>query len=197
MNGKILANLGAIALIVIYVISIYNKLVSLKARFENAFAQIEVQLKRRYDLIPNLVETAKGYLSHERGTLEEVINARNKAMAALNAAAAHPGSMDKLASLAGAEQGLAASLGKLDVVVEAYPELKADQTMSDLMEELTATENRVAFARQAFNDAVMAYNISREKFPNTIVAGMLNFAPAQLLESTETPEERQAPKVSF
>lgn len=160
--------LGAIALIVIYVISIYNKLVSLKARFENAFAQIEVQLKRRYDLIPNLVETAKGYLSHERGTLEEVINARNKAMAALNAAAAHPGSMDKLASLAGAEQGLAASLGKLDVVVEAYPELKADQTMSDLMEELTATENRVAFARQAYNDAVTDYNVYRQSFPQVM-----------------------------
>ncbi|AOM02227.1 MULTISPECIES: LemA family protein [Cobetia] len=190
--------LGGIALIVIYVISIYNKLVSLKARFENAFAQIEVQLKRRYDLIPNLVETAKGYLSHERGTLEEVINARNKAMTALNAAAAHPGSMDKLASLAGAEQGLAASLGKLDVVVEAYPELKADQTMSDLMEELTATENRVAFARQAYNDAVTDYNVYRQSFPQVMFAPTFGHrSDAGLLAFDDSVKIRQAPDVSF
>jgi LemA protein len=190
--------LGGIALIVIYVISIYNKLVSLKARFENAFAQIEVQLKRRYDLIPNLVETAKGYLSHERGTLEEVINARNKAMAALNAAAAHPGSMDKLASLAGAEQGLAASLGKLDVVVEAYPELKADQAMSDLMEELTATENRIAFARQAYNDAVTDYNVYRQSFPQVMFAPTFGHSSdAGLLAFDDSVKIRQAPDVSF
>lgn len=190
--------LGGIALIVIYVIAIYNKLVSLRARFENAFAQIEVQLKRRYDLIPNLVETAKGYLSHERETLEGVINARNKAMAALNAAAAHPGSMDKLASLAGAEQGLAASLGKLDVVVEAYPELKADQTMSDLMEELTATENRVAFARQAYNDAVTDYNVYRQSFPQVVLASTFGHrTDAGLLAFDDSVKIRQAPDVSF
>ncbi|WP_158772804.1 LemA family protein [Cobetia sp. L2A1] len=195
---KTLLLLGGIALIVIYVIAIYNKLVSLRGRFENAFAQIEVQLKRRYDLIPNLVETAKGYLSHERETLEGVINARNKAMAALNAAAAHPGSMDKLASLAGAEQGLAASLGKLDVVVEAYPELKADQTMSDLMEELTATENRVAFARQAYNDAVTDYNVYRQSFPQVMLAPTFGHrSDAGLLAFDDSVKIRQAPDVSF
>ena len=188
---------GIILVAIIVVVAIYNSLVTLRNRYKNSFSQIDVQLKRRYDLIPNLVETAKGYIKHERETLEAVINARNSALAASQKASGNPGDPAAMKDLASAEGLLAGTLGRLFALAENYPDLKANENMLQLQEELTSTENRVAFARQAFNDAVMAYNISREKFPNTIVAGMLNFAPAQLLESTETPEERQAPKVSF
>ena len=186
--------LGAIA--VFFVIGLYNRLVTLKNQFQNAFAQIDVQLKRRYDLIPNLVETAKGYLTHEREVLEAVTQARNQAASAEKRASANPGDSSAMAGLIGAESVLTGSLGRLFAVVEAYPELKADQTMQQLSEELTSTENKIAFARQAFNDAVMFYNTSREVFPNNIIAGTFNFAPARLLE-IEAPEERVAPKVSF
>ena len=164
--------------------------------YKNAFAQIDVQLTRRYDLIPNLVETAKGYMKHERETLEAVIAARNAAVSGLRGAAANPGNPAAVQQLAGAENALSGALGRLFAVAEAYPDLKANQNMMQLSEELTTTENKVAFARQAFNDAVMGYNNSREVFPNTIIAGMFAFWPAQLLE-IEAPEKRVAPKVSF
>ncbi len=194
--------LGLIVLLVILVvvvlgfISLYNRLVSLRNRYKNAFAQIDVQLKRRYDLIPNLVETAKGYLKHERETLEEVIKARNQAQTADTRAAANPGDPEAMKGLMGAEATLTGSLGRLFAVVERYPDLKADQNMRQLSEELTSTENKVAFARQSYNDAVMAYNTAREKFPNVVVANMFNFGAAQLFE-IEQPAEREAPKVSF
>jgi LemA protein len=180
---------------VLYFIGVYNKLVQLRNRFKNAFAQIDVQLKRRYDLIPNLVETARGYLKHERETLEAVIAARNQAVSAENAASAAPDDPAAISRLIGAESVLTGSL-KLFALVEGYPDLKANQNMMQLSEELTSTENRIAFARQAFNDEVMFYNTAREVFPNNIIAGTFNFAPARLLE-IETPEERVAPKVSF
>ena len=160
----------------------YNRLVSLRNRYKNAFAQIDVQLKRRYDLIPNLVETAKGYIKHERGTLEAVVAARNAAAA--------------MKELSGAETALASSLGRLFAVAEAYPDLKANTTMMSLMEELTSTENKVAFARQAYNDSVMSYNTTRETFPTNLLAGPFNFLPAELFV-IEKPEEKEAPKVSF
>jgi len=194
-----------IALIVLLVIVVlligffvggYNRLVTLRNRFKNAFAQIDVQLQRRHDLIPNLVETAKGYIKHERETLEAVIAARNQAVAAQKAAAANPADAAAMRGLAGAEGALTGVLGRLFAVVEAYPNLKADQNMRQLSEELTSTENRVAFARQAFNDAVMSYNTAREVFPTVIVANLFGFAPAQLFE-IENPAERAAPKVSF
>ena len=188
---------GIILVAVIGVVAIYNSLVTLRNRYKNLFAQIDVQLKRRYDLIPNLVETAKGYLKHERETLEAVIKARAGALTASQKASGNPGDPTAMKDLASAEGLLAGTLGRLFALVENYPELKANENMLQLQEELTSTENRVAYARQAFNDAIMAYNITREKFPHTIIAGMFNFTPAQLLESTETPEERQAPKVSF
>jgi LemA protein len=200
MSGTLLAVLivlGAIVLFVIMIAGMYNSLVTLRNRFKNAFAQIDVQLKRRYDLIPNLVETAKGYMAHERGTMEAVIAARNTAMAAGKAAAANPGDPSAMKALGGAETALTASLGRLFAVAEAYPDLKANQNMMALQEELTSTENKIAFARQAYNDSVMQYNTSREKFPTNMIAGMFNFAAAELLESTESPEERKAPKVSF
>ena len=181
-----------------WVASIYNKLVSLKNRYENGFAQIEVQLKRRYDLIPNLVETAKAYMSHERETLEAVINARNQAMAGLQAAAANPGSADAIKELAGAEGMLGSALGRLNVVMEAYPDLKANQNMMQLSEELTSTENKVAFARQGYNDQIMAYNTYRQSFPPVIFAGMFGHGEdAQLLEFEDSAEIQQAPSVSF
>ena len=183
--------------IVFAVIAIYNGLVTNRNRYKNAFSQIDVQLKRRYDLIPNLVEVAKGYMKHERETLEAVIQARNSAVNANRQASGNPGDPGAMKNLSSAEGMLSSALGRLFALSESYPDLKANQNMSQLQEELSSTENRISFARQAFNDAVMAYNIAREKFPNTIIAGMFNFAAAQLLESTETPEERKAPKVSF
>ena len=185
--------LGLVALI----ISIYNRLVSYRNQFKNAFAQIDVQLKRRYDLIPNLVETAKGYLTHERETLEAVISARAAAVSANKRAAASPGEAGAMDGLMQAEGLLSGALGRLMMVSEAYPELKANESMQQVMEELSSTENRVAFSRQAFNDGVTLYNTTREAFPNTLVAGLFNFDEAKLLEATESAEERQAPKVSF
>lgn len=179
-----------------FLISAYNGLVTLRNRYKNAFAQIDVQLKRRYDLIPNLVETAKGYLKHERETLERVIAARNAASSANVRAAQSPGDVAAMKELSGAEANLAGTLSRLFAVAEAYPNLKADQTMNRLMEELSSTENRVGFARQSFNDQVMEYNTGREKFPTNIIAGMFNFGPAELFV-VERAEEKEAPKVSF
>ncbi len=187
-----------VALLVLYVVAIYNKLVSFKNRFENAFAQIDVQLKRRYDLVPNLVETAKAYLEHERGTLEAVIAARNEAMAGLKAVAANPSSAQAMAQLAQAESGLQGALGKLSLVVEDYPELKADQNMRELSEELTSTENRISFARQFFNDSVTEYNEYKQSFPQVIFAGMFGHGnDATLLEFADREAIQEAPKVSF
>jgi LemA protein len=180
-----------------FAIGVYNGLVSGRNHFKNAFAQIDVQLKRRYDLIPNLVETAKGYLKHEAGTLEAVVKARNAALAASQTAAQNPGDPTAMGALSGAEGALSMGLGRLMVLQESYPDLKANTQMRELSEELTATENKVAFARQAYNDAVTSYNTTREKFPAVMVAGMLGFDTAAWLEATEAPEERQAPKVSF
>jgi LemA protein len=179
-----------------FVIGLYNRLVTARNAFRNAFAQIDVQLTRRYDLIPNLVETAKGYLKHERETLEAVISARNTAMAGLKVAAADPGNAAAIAQLSGAEGALTGALGRLFAVAEAYPDLKANQNMMQLSEELTSTENKVAFSRQAYNDAVMSYNNAREQFPGSVVANMFSFQPAQLLDIAK-PEAREAPKVSF
>ena len=192
--------LGILAAIVVvlglWVAGIYNSLVALRNRFKNAFAQIDVQLKRRYDLIPNLVETAKGYLKHERETLEAVIKARNIAAAAAQAAPANPADANAMRGLLSAETGLTGALSRLMVVSEAYPDLKANQNMMQLTEELTSTENKIAFARQAYNDSVMSYNTTRETFPNVIFAGMFGFLPAELFK-IEDPTERNAPKVSF
>jgi LemA protein len=188
--------LAIVVVVVLWVVSLYNRLVGSRNGYKNAFAQIDVQLKRRYDLIPNLVETAKGYIKHERETLEAVIRARNSAVSAVQAAAANPGDATAMRGLAGAEGQLTASLGRLFAVAEAYPDLKANQNMMQLSEELTSTENKVAFARQAYNDSVMTYNNQREMFPGSVVAGMFNFQSAQLLELDE-PAARQAPKVSF
>jgi LemA protein len=174
----------------------YNKLVALRNRFKNAWAQIDVQLKRRYDLIPNLVETTKGYLKHERGTLEAVIAARNSAASANTRVTANPGDPEAMKSLASAEGSLSGALGRLFALTEAYPDLKANTSMNQLMEELTSTENKVSFARQAYNDSVMSYNTGRETFPSNIIAGMFNFGPAELF-AVEKPEEREAVKVSF
>jgi len=190
----VIAGLGVV--FALYAIGQYNGLVTLKNRFKNAFAQIDVQLKRRYDLIPNLVETAKAYMKHESGTLEAVTQARNLAQTAGGRAAANPGDPQAMKELAGAEGSLAASLGRLLAVAEAYPDLKANQNMMQLTEELTSTENKVAFARQAYNDSVMAYNTKREVFPTSIIAGMFQFAAAELFQ-IDNPEEKVAPKVSF
>ena len=188
--------IGVIVVAALWGVGIYNGLVTARNAFKNAFAQIDVQLTRRYDLIPNLVEVAKRYMEHERDTLEAVTRARAAAVSGLAAAKADPGDAAAMTSLANADQGLTGALGRLMVVSEQYPDLKANQNMMQLSEELTSTENRVAFARQPFNDSVMAYNNRREVFPSSIVAGMFNFAPAALLEITE-PAQREAPKVSF
>jgi len=181
-----------------WVVSIYNKLVTLKNRFMNAFSQIEVQLKRRYDLIPNLVETAKGYLSHERETLEAVIAARNQAMAGLQAAAADPANASAIKELASAEGALGGALGRLSVVMEAYPDLKANQNMMQLSEELTSTENKVAFARQAYNDQVTDYNTYKQTFPPVIFASFFGHGTdAELLEYEDREAMQAAPSVSF
>jgi LemA protein len=180
-----------------WVIAIYNGLVTLRNRFRNAFAQIDVQLKRRYDLIPNLVEAAKGYLAHERQTLEAVIAARGAAVNAAQRAAAAPGDAAAMTGLAQAEGVLGGALGRLLAVFEAYPDLKANRNILQVQEELTSTENKVAFARQGYNDAVMSYNTRRESFPDNVVAGLFAFKEAMLLEATESKEERQAPKVKF
>jgi LemA protein len=174
----------------------FNKLVTLRNRYKNAYAQIDVQLKRRYDLIPNLVETAKGYLKHESGTLEEVTKARNIAYAASQAAAANPGDAGAMKNLSTAETGLGGVLSRFMAVSEAYPDLKANQNMMQLTEELTSTENKISFARQAYNDSVMTYNTDRERFPTNIISGMFNFGPAELF-TIDKPEEKEAPKVSF
>jgi LemA protein len=190
--------LVVLALLAISVIAIYNRLVALRNRFQNAFAQIEVQLKRRYDLIPNLVETAKGYLKHERETLEAVTAARTAALAGLRQAAAHPEDPAAIAGLGSAEGALAGALGRLSVVMEAYPDLKANQNMLQLSEELTSTENKVAFARQSFNDQVMAYNTYKQSFPPNLVAGLFGHGKdAALLEFPDSAAIQDAPGVSF
>ena len=188
--------LAVIVGLVLWAVGIYNGLVMARNAYKNAFAQIDVQLTRRYDLIPNLVEIAKKYMAHERETLEAVIQARNAAVGGLNQAKDNPGDPAAMQQLAGAENQLSGALGRLFALSEAYPDLKANQNMMQLSEELTSTENKVAFARQAYNDSVMAYNNKREVFPNSIVAGMFGFQPAQLLE-IEAPEKREAVKVSF
>jgi len=189
--------LAAIAIIAaLWVAGIYNSLVALRNRFKNAFAQIDVQLKRRYDLIPNLVETAKGYLKHEHETLEDVIKARNIAYTASQSAAANPADASAVKGLLSAESGLTGALSRLMVVSEQYPDLKANQNMMQLTEELTSTENKISFARQAYNDSVMSYNTTRQTFPNVVFAGMFGFADAQLFQIDDATE-RNAPKVSF
>jgi len=188
---------GIVVLGVVWLISIYNGLVAARNRFKNAFAQIDVQLKRRYDLIPNLVETAKGYIKHERETLEAVIAARAGAQSANQRAAADPGDAAAMKQMVAAEAGLSGALGRLFALSESYPDLKANQNMMQLSEELTSTENKISFSRQAYNDAVMTYNTAIESFPGNFVAGFGGFKEATLLEATESPEERKPVKVSF
>jgi LemA protein len=196
----VLLSCGFIVLVglflLIFIIGAYNSLVTLRNRYKNAYAQIDVQLKRRYDLIPNLVETAKGYLAHERGTLEAVIAARNAAVTANTRAAQNPGDTSAMKEISSAESALSGVMGRLFALAEAYPDLKANTTMLGLMEELTSTENKVSFSRQAYNDAVMAYNTRREVFPTNLIAGPFNFAPAELFV-IDKPEQKDAPKVSF
>lgn len=193
----ILIFLGAIiAIVIVIVINSYNDLVKYRNRYKNAYSQIDVQLQRRYDLIPNLVETAKGYMKHEKETLEAVIAARNSAITASSRAAQNPGDPQAMGQLGNAEAALNGALSRLMVISESYPELKADQSMSQVMEELSSTENRIAFARQAFNDAVTLYNTKREVFPSNLVASTFNFAAADLLEEV-APEVRNVPRVSF
>ena len=194
----LLVIVGLAVVVGLWGIGIYNGLVTARNAFKNAFAQIDVQLQRRFDLIPNLVETAKGYMSHERETLEAVIAARSAAQSGLSAAKANPGDPAAMAQLAAAQGQLNAGLGRLLAVAEAYPDLKANQNMMQLTEELTTTENKVAFARQAYNDSVMAFNNKREVFPSSLLAGMFNFAPAALLDiPADKAEVREAPKVQF
>lgn len=194
--GPFIVILVVAVVLIVFLVGIYNHLVTLRNRFKNAFAQIDVQLKRRYDLIPNLVETAKGYIKHERETLEAVIAARNNASQANQKASEDPANSDAMKGLMGAEATLTGTLGRLFALVENYPDLKANQTMSQLMEELSSTENKVAFARQAYNDAVMIYNTAREKFPNVLIAGPFGFKGVELFE-IEIDEQREAVKVSF
>ncbi len=192
----LLVLLGVIVVLFVWIVGMYNGLVVLRNRFKNAFAQIDVQLKRRYDLIPNLVETAKGYMAHERETLEAVIQARNQAAAAGKAAAQNPADTGAMAGLMGAEGALTGALGRLFALSEAYPDLKANQNMMQLTEELTTTENKISFARQAYNDAVMVYNTKRESFPTNMVANTFSFTAAMLFE-IEDEAQKEAPKVSF
>jgi LemA protein len=192
----LLGSLIILFFLVMFVIGAYNRLVALRNRYKNAYAQIDVQLKRRYDLIPNLVETAKGYMQHERETLENVVKARNIAYAASQTAAANPGDASAMKNLGSAETGLAGTLGRLLMVSEQYPDLKANQNMMQLTEELTSTENKISFARQAYNDSVMTYNTQREVFPANMIANNFNFAPAELFV-IDKPEEKEAPKVKF
>lgn len=189
--------LGLIALLVFWAIGAYNRLIGLRNQFKNAFAQIDVQLKRRYDLIPNLVETAKAYMKHERETLEAVIKARNIAVTANQAAAADPANAGAIQGLVAAEGALSGALGKLFALAEAYPDLKANQNMMQLTEELTGTENKIAFARQSFNDAVMTFNTAVEQFPSNVIASAFSFKQAELLAATESPEEKKPVKVQF
>jgi LemA protein len=196
--GILLILLAILAIFLVWGVGVYNGLITSRNGYKNAFAQIDVQLQRRFDLIPNLVETAKGYLSHERETLEAVVAARAAAQSGLVAAKSNPGDPEAMAQLAAAQGQLNAGLGRLLAVAEAYPDLKANQNMMQLTEALTSTENKVAFARQAFNDAVMAFNNRREVFPSSVIAGMFNFAPAaQLAIPGDCPEMREAPKVQF
>jgi LemA protein len=193
----VLGGLLVVAIIVVaMVVGVYNKLVTMRNRYKNAYAQIDVQLKRRYDLIPNLVETAKGYIKHERETLEAVTKARNIAYVASQAAATNPGDAGAVKNLAAAEAGLSGTLSRLMMVSEQYPDLKANQNMMQLTEELTSTENKISFARQAYNDSVMTYNTDREVFPSNLIAGMFNFGAAEMFV-IDKPEEKDAPKVSF
>lgn len=196
MSKIMLGFLAVAVVVVLFLIGIYNKLVALRNQLKNGFAQIDVQLKRRYDLIPNLVETAKTYMKHERGTLEAVIAARNQAYGASQRAAVNPTDPGAMQGLMQAEGQMMGVLGKLMAVAEAYPDLKANQNMMQLTEELTSTENKIAFARQAYNDAVMTYNTAREVFPNVMVATMFGFGPATLFE-LPVAAEREAPKVQF
>jgi len=198
MEFGTLAFLGIIVALIVWIVAIYNKLVTLKNRYVNAFSQIEVQLKRRYDLIPNLIETAKGYMAHERGTLEAVIAARNQAVAGLAAAAKDPGNASAMDQLGSAEGVLGSALGRLNVVMEAYPDLKANQNMMQLSEELTSTENRVAFARQSYNDQVTAYNTYKQTFPPVVLAATFGHGTdASLLEFADREAIQEAPKVKF
>ncbi len=195
---EVLVVLGILVVIAVWAVGIYNSLVRLKNRYQNAFAQIEVQLKRRYDLIPNLVETAKGYMEHERETLEEVVQARSLAMSGLERAAGDPGNPAAMSELAGAEGALSGAMGRLLALAESYPDLKANQNMMQLSEELTSTENKVAFSRQAFNDSVTAYNSYRQSFPAVVLAGTFGHAEdASLLEFEDREAIQEAPQVSF
>ena len=193
----VLILLAIVAVVVFWAVGVYNRIIALRNHFKNAFAQIDVQLKRRYDLIPNLVETAKAYMAHERETLEAVIVARNQAVTATNKAAGDPADAAAVRQMANAEGALGATLGRLFALSESYPELQANQNMMQLSEELTSTENRISFARQGYNDSVMSYNTSIEQFPGSLIANSFGFRPAELLEATESPEERKAVKVSF
>ena len=193
----VLVVIGVVVILAAWLAGVFNKLVLLKNRYKNGFAQIEVQLKRRYDLIPNLVETAKGYMKHEKGTLEAVITARNQAVGGLQKAAQNPGDAAAMAGLANAESGLAGAMGKLFALVESYPDLKANQNMLQLSEEITSTENKVAFARQSFNDSVMAYNTYRQTFPPVLFAGFFGHGKDASLLEFDSKAIADAPKVSF